>query len=276
MKISKKMIVIIILLMIAILYVVFIKKYHLAITYYEVVFSTNTVNQKGDSLESRYEYYTPSTFQQDLETDGFSKDDIGEVNVIIYGRSATLWRYLMFEDRTIVLTSSIGKYLRNNTFDFSEFSEASNLNKIYIFDNSNADTNIKRGNGIFVDNLSTLRGLENLEYLDLSSNFVFVEPWTITHFTNLTHLNISNSNLKDIEHLVELEKLEVLDLSFNEDIVNFEVLYDMDSLTDLYLYKCNVSDEFLANLQVSNPSLKIYTYTYIREKYPATEPYWYE
>ncbi|KAL2334399.1 hypothetical protein Fmac_015612 [Flemingia macrophylla] len=100
--------------------------------------------------------------------------------------------------------------------------------------------------------------LSNLEYLDLSSNFMFPEwklPWNLTKFTRLKVLYLYSTNLvgeipENIGDMVALEKVDMSKNNLTGGVPSG--LFMLKNLTALYLYANGLSGEIPSVVEALN------------------------
>ena len=111
---------------------------------------------------------------------------------------------------------------------------------------------LRFNHGNFQD-ISPLRNLTKLEYLDLDGNGQFDDISVLSHLTRLKHLNVSQHKIRSISPLKNLKALRSLNLEYNQ-IADISPLEELSSLTELDIGGNRISDlkpvQALTNLEV--------------------------
>ena len=193
----------------------------------------------------------------------------------LYGMDGYI--YVSYEDNMI--HSSVSGVISTNKKDLINLSRIGNNILVdylkeqypdYIINMDNQDyinkINIDEIHSLYLSNrgLTTIKGIEifeNLTVLDISnnnlkdisalkdssslllldiSNNMNIRGWE--NLTNISTLIACNCGITDISPLKNFTKLYTLDLSENKNIVNLEVVKELDSMYDLRLRSCNITD----------------------------------
>ena len=93
----------------------------------------------------------------------------------------------------------------------------------------------------YLEDISSLKNLKRLKYLDLSNNKNLDDIKTISALRQLETIKLANMNLKDISFLKDLPFLRTLDISGNE-IDNIKGLENLSQVEILNLAKTNISN----------------------------------
>lgn len=106
--------------------------------------------------------------------------------------------------------------------------------------------------------VSTLNKFKYLHYLDMSNCTFYT--WAAFNIPELRELNISNSDIKDLNLLSGLKELEILDLRQNSSISDYSALTKLKSLKVLYISEG--SADKLREIRALLPGVKVYSDSY--------------
>ncbi|CAK9808879.1 NYX [Anthophora plagiata] len=191
----------------------------------------------GDFLPNEYESYqhncTNNTLRLDFDGSvNFHKGNIISDSIeciIIHGNT------VIFEDGCFDRLSNLkhlevelGYFAKSNIFNNGNLTNIVELKVSSIYDNEDTDITI---NGVY----------PNLEYLDLSYNYIRIRNNLADSFPNLTYLNLSRNSIDSIGNLYTLYNLKHLDLSKNK-LWEFK-WKEMNTLLSLML-----NDNFIENI----------------------------
>jgi len=147
----------------------------------------------------------------------------------------------------------------------------------YILDNYNTQIqeykkdpgSLRTDYGYQLDKLDGIDYLSHLEYLDCSSNDIF-DLTPLSKLKNLIFLNLRDNCriLKlffdyeiDLTPLANLGKLECLNLNFNHNFKNFNILSNLKSLKTLDVSETNITVNEINILKLNLPNCEIITET---------------
>ncbi len=86
-----------------------------------------------------------------------------------------------------------------------------------------------------IEDLSPLRNLINLEWIDLDQNWKIKDVTALSNLIKLKHLNLDGNYISDISPLINLKKLTYLNVMYNEGITDISVVRNMIDLEELWL-----------------------------------------